>query len=143
MPNIAPEWEVNKEANKVIQRLIDTYPEKLGHVDPSSVACAYITNKDRPESTRWYAKIVGAKPPLSLFTQKAYVIYCFKDTWDMFTQAQRSMMILEMLLRIPDEADGTVLQDDLKGLKVLIARFGVEYMEDPDLPDVADARQNF
>ena len=143
MPNIAPEWESSQEADAIVQKLIDNYQDKLGHIDPEQIACMEITNKERPDSAKWYAKLSSAKAPVILFCTKPYVIYFFHDTWEAFAANQKSMLVLEMLLRIPEEMDGTILQDDLKGLKALIARFGVDYYDSPDLPDVAETRQEF
>jgi hypothetical protein len=143
MPNIAPEWQPNADADAIVATLINTYQDKLGHIDASQIACVQITNKDRPDSAKWFARLASARPPVLMFCNKPYVIYFHQDTWDMFNAPQRSMLILEMLLRIPEEMDGTILQDDLKGIKALIARFGVDFYDDPELPDVAESRQEF
>jgi hypothetical protein len=143
MPNVEPEWEKNAEAHEMCKKLIGMYPEKLGHIDPEIVACVQIANKERPDSAKWFAKISGIEPPVSLFCSKQYLIWFFKNTWDEFTLAQKSYMLLDMLLRVPEEVDGKLLKDDLKGLAILIKKFGVDPINDPSLPDISSSKQYF
>lgn len=147
MPKEALQWMEVEEAEKTIQTLIDNYPDKFGHVIADQIAVFQITNKERPEGAKWWAKIEGVKPPISLVCDRRYVIHFFKSTWDAFTPAQRAYMLTEMLYRIPategGEPDGSVLPEDFKGMRDLVKRFGVSPLEDPNLPDLAKEKQVF
>ena len=147
MPNLAPEWEHNKEADEIVAKLVEMYPDKIGHIEPDTIACVMVTNKDKPDKTKWFAKIIGVQPPVDIFCSKSYVISFFQNTWDDFSPAARSMMLLDRLVRVPDDYDGSnagkVLADDLSGWKALIERFGVDFIEKDGLPDVAEVHQDF
>jgi hypothetical protein len=106
-----------------------------------------VTNKDKPEKAKWFAKIDGVRAPMSIFSSKDYVISFFQNTWDEFSPAARSMMILDRLVRIPDDYDGAnagkVLADDLSGWKALIDRFGTNFINKDGIPDVAETHTEF
>lgn len=143
MPDVKPEWEINKEAQDFVEKLCETYPEHLGHVEPSAIGCAAITNKPRPKTADWDAKIIGVGEPASLFCSKQYIIYWHRETWEAYDRPRRIMMLLRMLLRTSEEFDGKLLKEDLKDLKRLVKRFGVDYMNEPNLPDLLEAKQVF
>jgi predicted metallopeptidase len=136
MAQIKPEWEIVKEAEEIVSRLCELYPDKLGHINPEAIGCAQVINKEKPDSSATLAKIVGIKAPVSLYCTKQYVIAFFKNTWDELNKPQKSVLIMSMLLRIPDDSDGGILAEDLKDLKVLVRAFGVDYLDSPRLPDL-------
>jgi len=140
---VVPEWEILDAGQDLIKALCNIYPEKIGHIDPSKVGVAVITNKDRGETQEWDGRMVGITAPASLFSSKLYIIYMNKNTWDTYNPAQRSMMIMRHLLRIPDPSDGSIIKEDLKDLKCLVKMWGVDYMENPSLPDISTTKQTF
>jgi hypothetical protein len=141
MPQVESEWEINQEAEKLIEKLVETYPEKLGHIGHEEIGCAQIVNKDRPDSWDYDSKLVGVKAPGSLYCPKKYIIWWHKNTWDSYTPAQRAAMLMAKLLRIPDPMDGSVLKEDLKDVKCMVRSFGVDYMQNPNLPDLSEMKQ--
>lgn len=140
---IKPEWEVCKESEKIVERLCELYPEKVGHVSPDTIGACAITNKDQPENQDWIAKLIGIKEPVTLYCTKRYIIVFFKNKWDTLNKAQKSVLIMGKLLRIPEDPDGSLLGEDLKDVKCLVKTFGVDYLESPTLPDMTDDRVTF
>lgn len=138
-----PKWEVCKEAEQTVMKLHEMYPDKLGHFDPKVIGCCMIANKEPPKSQTWDSKIKGIKEPEALYCSKQYVIMFFKKTWDMYTPAQRSAMLMRDLLRIGDDADGQILPESLKDNKELTVAFGVDYIQNPKLPDLTSQRVTF
>ena len=106
MPQEDPKWEICEAAEKIVAKLHELYPDKLGHFDPKAVGCTMIVNKEPPKSQSWDSKIKGIKEPEALYCSKQYVIMFFKKTWDTYNPAQRSGMLMRDLLRIGDDADG-------------------------------------
>jgi hypothetical protein len=138
-----PIWEINKDAQDIVVKLVDMYPEKLGHVQPESIGCAMITNKDQPKGADWDCKLIGVTEPQSLFSSKQYILYWYKNTWEKYNKAQRVMMLMAKLLRIPQDPDGSVIKEDLKDIKCLVRKFGVDYMDSDTLPDLSEEKQLF
>jgi len=144
MARLEPEYVVLKEeTNDIIKGLCAKYPDAFGHIDPDVIACTMIINKDRPENIDWYYKIMGIKAPASLFCQKAYVIYWYKNWWEALDKAHKEMFLAEALLLIPGEMDGSVMPVNLKGVKCLCKKFGIDWKEKPDLPSLLDSQQEF
>ena len=74
MPKIRSEWEVSKDAEALVLKLCELYPEKFGHIDPSTIGCASVTNKDKTE-TQDDSKIKGMREHESIFSAKMYVLW--------------------------------------------------------------------
>jgi hypothetical protein len=143
MATLVPEWEINEEAEQLVAKLVEMYPEKFGHISADAIGCAQITNKDKSESADWDSKINGITEPVGLYTPKRYIIWWHKDTWDKFAPAQKSVEIVSNLLRIPDPMDGSLLKQDLKDHKCLVRSWGVDYKNNVNLPDLAEVKQVF
>lgn len=143
MPQIEPEFEIMHDAEQMIVKICDLYPDKFGHIDPNVIGVAAITNKNRPDSQAFDSSMVGIKPPITLYTQKRYIIYFFKNIWDGYTPAQKGFMLIAKLSRIDEELTGKVLPEDLKDVKCLVKAFGVDYLNNPHLPDPLDMKQIF
>lgn len=143
MAQIKSEWEIVGEAEKMVKDLCNLYPDKLGHIDSNRIGCAAIANKEQPATQEYDAKLVGVGEPTSLFCSKQYIISFYKQTWDAYSQAQKSMMVMKQLLRIPEEVDGAVLKEDLKDVRCLVKAFGMDYMDSPTLPDLTAGKYSF
>ena len=144
MARLEPEYVVLKEeTNDIIKGLCDKYPDDFAHIDPEVIACAQIINKDRPPTCDWHYKIMGVKKPASLFSQKVYTIYWYKNWWEGLDKAHKEMFVAEALLLLPAEMDGSVLPANLKGVKCLCKAFGLDWKEKDDLPSLLEAKQAF
>lgn len=143
MAQIKPEWIINGEAETLVRTLCDLYPEKLGHIDSNKIGCAAIANKEQPETKTGDATLVGVSEPTSLYCTKSYIIWFYMNIWEEYTPAQRSFMLMKQLLRIPEDYDGSILKEDLKDVKCLVKTWGVDYMDNPGIPDLSTAKQVF
>lgn len=142
MPKVKPEWNIHKEANEMVAKLCEMHPRHLGHISAGDIGCVAISNKDKGE-TQDDCRIRGVREPDSLFSTVKYVIVFFQECWDKYNPAQRSMMLFRNLIRIPDTEDGldgSVLKQDLQDVRVLVKTFGVDYMDNPNLPDLSQVR---
>ena len=143
MPQAEPIWELVKEADDMVAKLCEMYPEKFGHIDATMIGCAAISGKEKPESQRWDGKISGIKPPASLWSKKVYCIHFFKTTWDQYDETHRAAMLFRLLTQVSEECDGKVLPEDLKDSYCLVKAFGCDYMKSPGLPNLVSAKQVF
>jgi hypothetical protein len=143
MAQIKPEWAVCKEAEAIITKLCTMYPERLGHIDPTTFGCAVVTNKEKTEGQE-DCRVKGMRLPEAIFSSKIYVVSFCLSTWEGYSPAQRSAMLMKTLLRVPDTEDGpdgSVMKEDLRDMKCLVKAFGVDYMANPELPDLCDKKQ--
>lgn len=143
MPAIAPEWEVNKDAEEMIGKIVEKYSERFNHIDPKLIGVAMVTNKDKPDGWDGLLKIVGLKEPLSLFSPKQYILWFHKSTWEHLTENVKVALLVSTLLRLPPDFDGSVLPPDLKDVKSMVRAFGVDYLENPELPNLLETEVKF
>ena len=143
MAQAEPVWELLKEADDMVAKLVQKYPEKFGHIDPEVIGCAAIGGKTKPEGQTWDAKLGGIREPEALWSKKTYCSQFYKSTWDTYDARQRAAMLFKLLVRIPDESNGKVLPEDLKDCYCLVKAFGPDYMKNPSLPDLLDQKQAF
>lgn len=136
MPQLEPEFELMNDAQEMVVKLCDMYPEKFGHIEPKLVLVAAITNKPQPQGQGYDSTIVGIKPPITLCTDKRYIIHFYKNVWEGYTDACRALLIASKLLRIDDDCSGAVLPEDLKDVRCLVKTFGTDYHNDPSAPDI-------
>lgn len=142
MPQIKPEWAISGEAQDIVSKLCQLYPERFGHIMSDSIGCIGMMNKDKGENKK-DSKIKGIKMPESLFCSKIYIIEFFQNSWEEYTPAQRAAMLIKNLDRIPDTEDGpdgSVLPEDLKDNRTLVKGWGVDYMDNPQLPDLSESK---
>lgn len=143
MPKIKSEWIIHKEAYNLVVKLCEMHPRHLGHLAPDMIGCVSIANKEKGE-TQPPSKIRGIRMPDALFSSVRYVIEFYQDIWEKYTPAQRAALIFKNLVRIPDSddgPDGSILKQDLQDVRVLVKSFGVDYMDNPELPDLSASRQ--
>lgn len=141
MAQIKPEWEIVKEAEQLVARFCELYPEKFGHIQPDTIGCAMITNKDRPDSADYDFKIKGVREPEALYSSKQYVVWFYKNIWDSYNKKQKAFVLFRALMSIPEDPDGSVVKEDLKDWRCLIKIFGIDYMDNPNVPDLSETKQ--
>jgi hypothetical protein len=141
MPKAEPQWKFATEADEMVKKIIQTYPERFSHIDPDQLGCAMIEGKDPPDSQDWDCKINGITAPEQLFSKKTYVLHFFRSTWEKYDKRQRAAMLFRQIVRIPEEFDGKLAKEDLKDCRCLVKAFGLGYMNSPKLPDLLDAKQ--
>lgn len=140
MAQDAPVYGQIPEADELVLKLVQKYPDKFGHIDPSLVGCIVVTGKNKPESQDWDVKIHGIKAPLTIFSSKVYVFEFYKQTWENYSPVQRQYMLFKSMVRIKDSFDGSLDKEDLKDCRCLVKKFGVAYMDKADLPDLIDSK---
>lgn len=137
MATVKPEWELSRDAEQLVSKLKEKYPTKFGHITVDQVGCAMITNKDKPDSQEWIAKITGVVDPVTIYCSKKYIIQFYRSSWDALTPAQKSAVIFQQMCKIPDDPDGKLNTEDLKDIKCMVKSLGVDYINRLDLPDLA------
>jgi hypothetical protein len=143
MPQLEPEFELMNDAQKMIVGLCDMYPDQFGHIEPNLIMVAAIINKDQPQGQAYDSSIVGIKPPVTLCTEKRYIIHFYKNVWDGYTDGQKALLLASKMLRIDDECSGSVIPEDLKDVRRLVKTFGPDYHSDPNGPDILKDKHNF
>jgi len=135
MPQIAPNYEENPEIIDIADDLITLYPELFGGTDLTRIAAFSITNKDRKEGKSIW-EIMPVKAPANILCNKDYIIAVYMNSYEILDDTHKAAMVADILCTIPAEGKGKLVPKDVKEHGVMIRTLGVDFMDNPDLPDI-------
>lgn len=139
MAKIKPIYEQLKDFNDLGEKLCKKHSDKLSNIDMDKVICIMVTNKTRPEKQTTLWSLRALKPPMSLLSPYKYVVSLFQGDWDSMGEKHRAMMVFDILCSIePGDGDASVIAFDKKGHSTIMRTFGVDYMEDPNIPNLLE-----
>ena len=139
---IKPEWSEIPEFITEARKLIEKYPDELGHANPDIIAVYKCTNKTKPESRKKMYDLTGQGLPEAFTNTKKYFVKIFHDVWDNMEEANRLLLIKEVLLRIDAEnpESGKVAGYDLHAESRMVRTFGVDWETRSDVPNILERR---
>ena len=138
MAQVEAEYEEIEDFYDIADQLIDKYPEEFGHVDLSRLAAVMVTNKDRKNNTLY--RIKTYPPPLSMYASKHYIAIFYSSDWESWNDKSKAAMVSNILFSIDPEGNGKLVQMDYKDHGVMLRTLGVDYLEDPSLPDILNQK---
>jgi len=141
MAQIAPNYEENPEIIDLADQLIDRYPEIFGGIDLTRISAFSITNKDRKDHTKPIWEISPIKTPTSILCNKDYSISVFLDSYETLSMNQKAALVADILCSIPPEGNGKLIAKDVKEHGSMIRTFGVDFMENPEMPDILKGKE--
>lgn len=139
MPQIAPDFEELPEILQFADQLIDRYPEMFGGIELSRISAFAVTNKDRKDESKPIWEMMSVKPPLSIMCNKDYVIKIFLNSYEAMGEKHRVAMVADALNSISSDGQGKLNARDLKEYAVMVRTLGVDYMTNPDIPDLLNS----
>jgi|GEM_PF-6722649 len=74
------------------------------------------------------AKTKGITPPLSLLTEYRYLIIVSEEKFSALSKDSQKKVIEHELRHIPEEFDGKTVVHDVEDFKVMIDKYGVDYV---------------
>lgn len=138
MAQITPQYEELDEFVSIANKLIERHPAIFAGISVDKIACVAITNKDRKEGKpRWELKTVV--PPVSIFCPKEYIVVLFLSDWAALSQKQKGYLVAQALRSISPEGEGKTIPFDMKDHAIMLRTFGVDYIENPSVPDLLTA----
>lgn len=134
-----PEYEENKEFNKLAVQVVEKYPEHFYGVKIDQVCCVNIVNKERPQTKRAVWRIEAVKMPMALHCAYGWYVILYSSDWEEYNDTQKLLLVAEVLHALPsnDIDDGKVVPCDTKGYASMFRTFrGIDYLDDPDAPNI-------
>jgi hypothetical protein len=138
-----PEYEVNDEFNNMAVQIVEKFPEKFDNVDVGKVCCVNLTNKTRKEKDGngeriW--KLQAVKMPIALHCTYGWYVVLHSHDWDDMGQKHKLALVADVLHGLPNDLDneGKVNPCDTKGYRSIFRSLGLDYLEDPDIPNILD-----
>lgn len=143
MPQVAPNYEELPEFLDIADQLVDRFPEVYGNTDLGRIACFAVTNKERKDSSKPIWEIMPIKSPLSILCNKDYVIKVFQNSYEELGDKHKTALVADALNAISEEGKGKINPKDLKEYAIMIRTLGVDFMDNPDIPDLLNDDVNW
>ena len=135
MAQAKPEFVTLKEFRDIADQLLKKYPDKLEGIDVKEVTCVAITNKE-PKTVKPEYEIKPVPFPIRLDCPYGYYIVVNGQQWDTMGAKAKPVLVLKALSQLSREGDGKVVPLDLKDQHFLVKKLGVDYLTNPDIPDI-------
>jgi len=128
-----PEYECLDEFNAIATKIIEKYPSVFADVNADEVRCYAITNKDKPDSKKtWTLRAVTY--PIRLDCPYGWYATIYLEDWEQMNEKQQQLLVASILCAVGEE--GKVVAPDLKDYNVMVRSFGVDYLDDTNVPDI-------
>ena len=139
------EWEEITSFITMANKVIDSYPGDLGHIDTSLIVAYKCTNKTKPEAKTKLYNMSGQSEPESFTNTKKYFITLYYDVWDNMDENNRLLIVLAALSRIDKEnpSNGKVAGDDLHDQSFMTRTFGVDWATRSNVPNILNESIRF
>lgn len=134
-----PEYEVNEEFNIMATQLVEKYIDKFSNVEIGRVRCVNLMNKSRKEkegSSERIWKINAVKMPMAMDSPFLWYVVLHSHDWEDLSEKHKFALVADILHGLPNEIDnqGKVNACDTKGYHSIFKTFGIDYLDDPDIP---------
>lgn len=141
-----PEYEENKEFNRMAVSVVEKYPTKFHGIEADKICCVNITNKTNPKKEDdqtigdlkerpW--KPIPVKMPIALHCPYNYYIVIFASDWNELTEKHKLAFVADVLHSIGKEA-GQINPCDTKGYHSVFKTLGLDFLSDPDIPNILE-----
>jgi len=140
-------YERLTEADSIIQKLHEKYPDVLWQVRPTHVTVLCITNKDKPKKSKNLFKVTPIKGVNKAIAEMSkidlsYVIEVFASDWNQWSQNLREWVIMEALLHVHEE-EGKLIKTDCDDFRIVLDVIGVDWETRIDLPSLTESDVKF
>jgi len=135
-------------AKELIEKRSDLFP----NLNTDLIICGLRVDKEAPERQKGILKIDGVRGHRTLLSEKKYIIYGYKSTWDELSKEKKIAHVASMLkcmdVPTPEELAelisegenfeyGKIQRPDISDWKTFIEKFGTdwpeEYIEVPNI----------
>lgn len=130
------QYEEISDFNTIAAKLVARYPEIFADKKVDRIAAVAITNKDRPERRRQLFELRPVVPPINLFCNKEYVVTFYMNDWIVMSDKHKALVVSTVLHSISSEGHGKTVAFDMKDHSVMLRTFGVDYLDNGDVPDI-------
>lgn len=125
-----PKWSKATDIKPIVAELIETYPEELSHIRPSSIGYVAFSKK----KSKKQAFVAPIRPMVGLFTNVDYVLAVHIENWVLRTMSEKYLLIFHELLHIPtggfDENSKEyrkTIDHDVKDFSLILHKFGIDW----------------
>lgn len=140
-PKEEKSYSVVEEANVIVEKLTEKYPDVLWAVNPTEVAIFGVDNVERPSGSSTLAKIRKVtgiyKALLSQHNVKTkYLIELFWSDWNQWCLHTKQWIVFHELLHVPGPGKEGLIKHDIQDFALAVDVVGVDGYGKADLPNL-------
>lgn len=125
--------QVSNKYKDIADKLIDKFPVAFSHIEIDKI----LFLEENQKSPNKYADIRNVGTPWNFITSYKYIITFYEPKMMALNEAQQTMVVFHELLHI-DEDFVKVRKHNIEDFRELIAKYGVNWDIDPNLPNLLD-----
>lgn len=134
-------YSVIEEAENIVKKLCEKYPEILWAVNPNEVGVFGVENAERPASSDTLAKIRAVSGIYKALLEKnnvnvKYLIEVYWSDWNEWKINKKQWIVFHELLHIPGPDKKGLIKHDIQDFALAVDVVGVDGYEDESLPDL-------
>jgi len=132
---------VVEEAEVIIGKLTDKYPDILWAVNPHSVITLGVENIEKPKNCSYLAKIHAITPLYKALLKKydiknQYIIELYWSDWNNWNLHTKQWILFHELLHIPGPDKNGLIKHNIQDFSLTIDIVGVDGYENNKIPDL-------
>jgi len=132
------QYQESEEAQELALEVLKIYDNKFYFINPEDILFVEELNK-RP---RFIAKIRLLEQPLTLLSDKRFILEIARQNWDMLSHNQRILVIYHELLHIKFNFEFNkyeLKQHDVEDFSEILSVFGLGWADEgTDVPNILD-----
>ena len=129
------------EAEEIIKKLCEKYPDVMWAVRPETITCYGIENKEKPKSSNVLAKVKSVKGSEKAIFQEnnikaRYIIELYWNEYNEWSEKKKQYVLFHELLHVHPEF-GRLIKHDSEDFAILLNTAGVKWVDKVnELPDL-------
>jgi predicted metallopeptidase len=141
-PKEEKSYSVIEEAEVIMKKVCEKYPEVLWAVNPKEVGIFGVDNAERPASSDTLAKIRNVTGIYKALLDKhnvgvKYLIEIYWSDWNNWTMPTKQWIVFHELLHIPGPDKSGLIKHDVQDFALAVDVVGVDgYTNRENLPDL-------
>ena len=140
-PKEEKSFSVVEEAENIVKKLCEKYPDILWAVEPNKVGVYGCENQERPASSDTLAKIRKVSGVLKAVLEKhnialKYIIELYWDDWNSWSITTKQWILFHELLHILDPDAKGLRKHNVEDFSITVDVVGVDGYTQSKLPDL-------
>lgn len=140
---VKPIYDECTEFRDIAEKIIKKYPSEFGGIDSSLIKCYAVSNKERPDKKKMWTVSVIKSPVSEDVKTHRYFFEIYMTDWMELNDAQKSVFVAEALCSLPFDGEEKKITPDVQGYRRIFSTFGLDFMNDPNLPDIIKTNVTF
>lgn len=140
-PKEEPSYSIVEEANVIIKKLCEKYPDILWACIPDSIQVYGIDNKEKPESSDVLAKIRPVSGVFKAILEKhninlKHIIEVYWSDYNTWGLQKKNWVMFHELIHVCEPESKKMRKHNIEDFTLIISKIGISGYEGDGLPDL-------